>query len=529
MGYFLRLCMASLLGVMSVATLAPWHFWYLVWVVPAIFFLLIHKQGIGRATLLGWAYGLSFFGFGIGWVYNSVFVYGNLDEFRSKIVVGLLVAGLALFYAALAMANSLLAAFQDFLTSAREDDIYLDAPETLQAWSILLRFAGLWCLFEWLRSWLFTGLPWLETGLALTASPFTSLFPVVGLPGITALVAIGGICLALLALRLRSKSAVVVEILLILLLPVSAWYLASEDRQWTQSTGSANASVVYADIDLYEKWGEGGLRKSLAQLQPASDDEADIILWPEAALPTISASVEELDELQETLRLYSESDSSLVAGYVRLDEQGQQYNSLRVWTNGEGKYDKEHLVPFGEYVPLKSQLQELLAFFNVAFSELTAGTTGQPLMTIANGMRLGAAICYEIAFRDELIERNKDADVLVSVSNMTWFGDSNATVQMLQMAQGRALEMGRWVLHSTNGARSAIISPSGQIHSAMDKTVKSGSVDTSIEGRSGITPAMRVKGWHPAAILLYPYLLTLLVLAMQFRPRLKKTTDQQDD
>jgi apolipoprotein N-acyltransferase len=120
------------------------------------------------------------------------------------------------------------------------------------------------------------------------------------------------------------------------------------------------------------------------------------------------------------------------------------------------------LVPFGEYVPFEGLLRGLIEFFDLPMSHAGPGPVQQPLLK-ANRWRLATAICYEIVYPDLVRRDARDADVIVTISNDTWFGRSIGPLQHLQMVQMRAVENGRFVLRATNNGVTAIIAPTGEI------------------------------------------------------------------
>jgi apolipoprotein N-acyltransferase len=170
----------------------------------------------------------------------------------------------------------------------------------------------------------------------------------------------------------------------------------------------------------------------------------------------------------------------------------------------EGVYYKRHLVPFGEFMPMRWLLEPLVDLLQIPMSDFAAGSDDKPLLTLA-GYAAGVSICYEDAFGEEAIQALPEAAFLVNASNDAWFGDSLAPPQHLQIARMRALETGRFLLRSTNTGISAIIGPEGELldfSPAFEEHVLKGQ----IQPMSGMTPYARVGNWAVV-------LLTLLMLS----------------
>jgi apolipoprotein N-acyltransferase len=189
---------------------------------------------------------------------------------------------------------------------------------------------------------------------------------------------------------------------------------------------------------------------------------ADLIIWPETAIPALYHQVR--GYLDDMARLAARHGSSLLAGIPVWDAGSDRYyNSLVVLNDGKRAfYHKKHLVPFGEYLPFADTLRGLLQFLHIPMSNFSPGPDVPPLL-VAGGIHLGVSICYEDTFGEEVIEALPAAEVLVNVSNDAWFGDSAAPHQHLQMARMRALETGRYMLRATNTGVSALIDEKGNV------------------------------------------------------------------
>jgi apolipoprotein N-acyltransferase len=183
-------------------------------------------------------------------------------------------------------------------------------------------------------------------------------------------------------------------------------------------------------------------------------------------------------------------NATLIMGLLEYTGTRQFYNSAIAIGNGSGLYQKRQLVPFGEYVPLEHFLRNLIAFFNLPTSHTVAGNAEQPTL-ISGNWKIAPLICYEIAYPDLARESALDGNVILTISNDTWFGQSLGPKQHLQIAQFRALETGRYVMRATNTGITAFINPKGEIISrapAYETTVLTATIDTT----AGLTPIVRL-------------------------------------
>jgi apolipoprotein N-acyltransferase len=186
--------------------------------------------------------------------------------------------------------------------------------------------------------------------------------------------------------------------------------------------------------------------------------------------------------------------TDLLTGIPVFDsERSEYYNAVISIGREAGAYYKHHLVPFGEYLPLREILGTLLQVMPLPVADFSAGELDQPLLRAA-GYPVGVSICYEIILGEQMITQLPQAAFLVNVSNDAWFGDSLAPHQHLEMARMRALETGRYLLRATNTGITAIVGPDSVIRERgpqFETVVLRGE----IEPRSGSTPYVRWGNW----------------------------------
>ncbi|MBI5462551.1 MAG: apolipoprotein N-acyltransferase [Gammaproteobacteria bacterium] len=469
---------AFLLGASVPLAFAPFEVFPLAVLAPALWFLLLRDTAPAVALRRGFAFGLGMFGAGVSWVYISIHYFGHSPLPAALGVMLLLVAYMSVFPAALA---------------------YVGARRRVHGARVfLLLLPAGWALAEWLRSWLFTGFAWLNLGYTQIDSPLAGYAPVLGVYGVSWLTALSAGLLAW-ALSTAGRARWLGPVLLALL-----WLGGAQLKHyaWTQVAGAPlRVSLIQGNIPQDEKWDpaqqvatlEKYLNLTRGEWSEQGRERLDLVIWPETAIPAFQHQVADnfLAPLTEEARRVG---TDLLTGIPVLDrERWEYYNAVIGIGQDEGAYYKHHLVPFGEYLPLRKILGTLLQVMPLPVADFSAGKLGQPLVRAA-GYPVGISICYEIIFGEEIIAQLPQAAFLVNVSNDAWFGDSLAPHQHLEMARMRALETGRYLLRATNTGITAIIGPDGTLRERgpqFETTVVRGS----IEPRKGSTPYVRWGNW----------------------------------
>src|SRR5690554_3139017 len=378
----------------------------------------------------------------------------------------------------------------------------------------IILFPAIWILEDWLRGWLLTGVPWLYLGTGHTDGRRAGLAPLTGVPGITFCMIVTGAAVyavwwLILAGHRKSASATTI----LALLP---WFIAPAMKQadWTDlSDEPVSFAAMQGNIPQQIKWDPDFLREQIVAYLGMTEAhwDTDLILWPETAIPIPQDQAGQIiDHIQENLG----DESTLITGipwYGISARTGEftYHNSITAIGNGEGIYHKQKLVPFGEYVPLEGVLRGLIGFFDLPMSSFTRGPENQsPLL--ANGTRVMPFICYEVAYPDFLARNAVNSDLLLTISNDGWFGNSVGPLQHLQIARMRALETGRYMIRGTNNGVTAIIDNKGQITARIpqfERAVLTGEVFKA----SGSTPYMVAASW--------PVLTLALILIVFVRER----------
>ena len=245
------------------------------------------------------------------------------------------------------------------------------------------------------------------------------------------------------------------------------WVRNSEHLPTRQDLEELVMALVQGNIDQAVKWLPDSRMPIIETYRALSEPHwgTDLMIWPEAAITVMAHNagsvLEMLDERAE------QAQTALVLGLPALERLPDGELAFRNTAVGmgtaQGRYVKRRLVPFGEYVPLEGWLRGLIELFDLPMSHASPGARSQPLLRLAEDQRAAMAICYEIIYPSLVREQARRADVLITISNDSWFGASIGPLQHLQMAQMRALENGRWLLRDTNNGVTAIVDHRGEI------------------------------------------------------------------
>ncbi|MBD7976020.1 apolipoprotein N-acyltransferase [Serpens gallinarum] len=470
-------------GALTPLAFSPFDIWPLLLLSIALFYLGLRQLNGRAAFARGWFYGFGLFASGTSWVYVSIHDYGAAPVPLAVFLTLAFVAGLGLLFA--------LSAWIWARWLRREQAPLGDA----------LAFAALWLAQEAFRGWFLTGFPWLYAGYSQLYGPLAGLAPLGGVWLPSFILTLTAALLINLP-RLRVRTPLLISGLVLMIAP---WLLglALQQHAWTTSSGAPlRVAALQGNVPQQLKWEREQLRAQLDLYSGMTQATADVdlIVWPETAVPVLRKYA--LAYLQGMSAHAAQRGAALITGLPirQLNQHGEPryYNGLTVLGDGAGTYLKQKLVPFGEYVPLQDLLRGLIAFFDLPMSDFARGPSGQPLLQ-AKGYTLAPYICYEVVYPEFAASLAAQSDILLTVSNDTWFGSSIGPLQHLQMAQMRALEAGRWMIRATNNGVTALIDPFGRI-SVQIPQFEQATLYGEVEPMQGLTPYLRWRGW-PMALL----------------------------
>lgn len=483
---------AFIAGALLVLALAPCGFSLIQILSLAFFFhLLLGATTIRQGFFTGWAYGTGWMTAGVHWLYFSMHRYGGLDPWLAAAAVILL----GLFMGLLPAAAALLA------SAIR---LRLAASDTVVALFIL---PPALTLAEWIRGWLFTGFPWAVLGYAHTDNALTGFAPVIGLYGITLLAAFLAGCALLLINRRQPRR----NLLFLAGAAIIIGGYALRAVSWTTPTGEpATIRLLQGNIPQEMKFSPDALAHTLEQYADMiTAAPADLIVTPETAIPqylhTLPAA------WYRKLETFAVKNGSTLAIGIPVADSLQRFtNSLVLLSPGSShpyhlayRYDKQHLVPFGEFIP--PGFRWFTNMLHIPMGDFTRGPAVQPPFA-AGSQWIQPNICYEDIFGEEIARQIRAArnagkpepGILLNLSNIAWFGDSLALPQHLQISRMRALETQRPMLRATNTGMTAVIDANGQVLGELPAWKKA-TLATTIQGRNGATPYIRF-GNHPAIL-----------------------------
>jgi apolipoprotein N-acyltransferase len=463
---------AALAGALSLASFAPLGWWPLQFVSLAYLF---YQVGVGssvrRATLLGWAFGFGWSVAGMYWLYIALNRFGGLPAILSAIAIALLGLYMGLFGAFAAGAAS-----------------WLRRRWSLPVPGFLLAVLPVtWGVSEWMRGWVFTGFPWAASGYAHIAAPLGGYAPLVGVYGIGVLAALCAGSLVMLTQRARLPA-----------LALGALVLAGGQGlrlvDWTHPSGQPiSVRLAQGDIAQDEKFSAEHLNDILVRYRDLlTAAPADLVAAPETAIPVFAQQLPPgyLDGLRD---FSSKTGSFLMFGIPLADSPTRYTNSVGgIGPQGQGyRYDKHHLVPFGEFIPLG--FRWFVDMMQIPLGDFTRGGAVQAPFAVKDQLVL-PNVCYEDVFGEEIAKQLRDAPhpatMLLNVSNLAWYGESTAIPQHLQISRMRSLETGRPMLRATNNGATAIVDAKGVVQSALPAYGR-GTLAATVQGMAGTTPYIR--------------------------------------
>jgi apolipoprotein N-acyltransferase len=475
----------GLAGLAQAASIAaPWNgrpLWWLqllslaalVWQLDALRVRTGARPSWRSAAFHAWLFATAWLCGTVWWLFISMHTYGGLAVPLAALAVLALAAALALYYA---LACAFFVAF---------------APAS-RAHTTLL-FTAVWTLAELLRNSLFTGFPWGAGGYAHVDGPLAAYVPWVGVYGVGALAA-GIATLAALVLRHargRALAAPVGVALVLLCVPALIGAARGAADEAAQSRGRLGVALLQGNIPQDEKFIPGGgiataLRWYGEQLQLAT---ASLVITPETALPLLPSQLPP-GYLDAIAAHYASGKQAAIVGLPLGD--GRLYtNTVLGFGPGQGapyRYDKHHLVPFGEFIP--RMFRWFTDMMNIPLGDFKSGGLAQAPFAW-QGQRIAPNICYEDLFGDEIGANFRDEasapTVLLNVSNIAWFGDTIAIDQHLAISRMRALEFQRPMVRATNTGATVVIDHRGRVRHALPRLTR-GVLVAQVEGRAGLTP-----------------------------------------
>lgn len=453
------LILAFLCGWLSVAALPPFYLFPFLFITFGIFLGLLNLfPGFKNGFKIGYAFGFGFFAFGFSWIGNALLI--DIASFGWLYPLVLIACG-----AFFGLFAAFPAAISSYFTSFR---------------ARYLALAALWVIFEWLRSFILTGFPWNLLGTVLGFQNELLQTASQGGTYLLSLLVFLTVTAPALFFHYRTRISLFLSIFIPAVI-LGCLFLYGHNRLANQcfEESSTTIRLVQPAIPQAMKWNrstlEDNFSKYIALSQSFGHDKVDFVIWGETAAPY------PLDLDPDHLKLVTKAvpaDGYLITGLVRyeFDADGKYYPYNSLFTiDRSGRilnhYDKFHLVPFGEYIPLKQYLPEWVRPLASIIGTFRAGS-GPQRLEVAGQPSFGALICYEVIFPHQILNQQQRPDWIINLTNDGWYGNSAGPRQHLLSTRLRAIEEGITIARAANTGISALISPYGTILGQIDLNKK---------------------------------------------------------
>ena len=484
-----RAAVAVLSGALSALALAPFNLYLILFLTfPVLIWLLdgvstkpsrtdrSRRQEFWTAFKIGWCFGFGYFLGGLYWIGAAFLVDAAAYAWMLPFAVVALPLGLAIF-------TGLSCAIAQLLWT----------PGFLR----ITVFATVWAAFEWVRGIIFTGFPWNTVGYSFAANELiaqsTSVFGIYALSLLTVMITSAPAALAdsdfqvIRSWQKRIIGPVSMLVLFFALFGFGGWRLANSEAAFVPGV---SLRIVQPNIKQSEKWEPKNASRIFSRYLELSDiatspknmgiADATHIIWPESALPFL---LDERPDVLSAIAAILPDKATLITGGIRRsrsDNQNSTYYNSVFTLNGTGKitgrYDKFHLVPFGEKLPFEEWLNKLGLRQLVTLPGSFASGPGPVTMAVAGAPPMSPLICYEAIFPGKVTAKGARPGWIVNVTNDGWFGETAGPYQHLQQVRIRAIEEGLPVVRAANTGISAIIDPYGRILQKLELS-RSGVID----------------------------------------------------
>lgn len=446
---------AFTLGVLSISALPPYFCFPILFITLSGLFYLMQKAQTGKEWFnLGYWFGFGFYAFGLSWIGNALLIDAKTFGWLYPIV---LMASGGFF--------GLFIAFPAYF-SFYFKNIY----------ARYLAFSAFWVIFEWIRSFIFTGFPWNLLGTTLAFSPQTiQLASVIGTYGLSLLVLLIGLAPALWLCNKNSNNAILSLSIICLITSLNLGYGFWRINKLDDSQNSnIKIRIVQPSIPQTMKWSpvslDENLNKYIVLSRSQGLEEIDFVIWGETASPF---PLDYDNYYRELVTNAISTKGHLITGSLRYEADENDFyqplNSMFILNKHgviEAHYDKSHLVPFGEYIPFRQYLPQWIRPITNTIANFKAGA-GLQSIQIANYPSLGALICYEIIFPAQVVNKESKPQWLINLTNDGWYGNSAGPYQHLVTAQMRAVEEGITIVRAANTGISAVIDRLGIIRHSL--------------------------------------------------------------
>ena len=502
------LCLLA--GLMAAWGFAPTELW---WLMPACLAILVYFWCQARpkqAAWYGYCFGLGLYLHGTVWIVTLAHDFNGAAYWLAWLIHFIIACILASYIAVVGylQAKLLPAKTRDtrgHLNRSNNSNHlnhlnHLTHQIQRPIWQRALLVSALWVLADWLRGNVLSNFPWLEIAYSQTGFALSAYAALGGIGMVSFVLILCAFCLVNVLSYLCSncvRRSVKTFITLLLLFGVGA---GLQTINWSRPIDQPfTAALVQANIPIQQKWQEQALDRVIrTYYRQTKDLNVDLAIWPETAVPT------RLQRVDEAF-WHKAASGELISGVEQVIE-GTRYNAAIMTCRDQRQiYQKQRLVPFGEYIPFRFLTQFVAHYIGLEVHQY--GHAEQSTVFDCDSLTaIGLSICFEIAFPRLIRQHALQSQVLVNISEDAWFGDAAATFQRLQMARMRAIEFSRPMLASSNSGPSAIIDHHGQIAAMSGHHVQQ-TVQGRVFPQQGMTPFLRWGDW---------FVLLCLAIAVMF-------------
>lgn len=473
------ICLAA--GAITTLAFAPYDQVWLVFVTFSILLYCWHNVSAKKAWWLGWLFGVGLQCGGIGWIYYSMHVHGGGSVLFSSLVILLLAAYLSLY-----------TGFAGYVINR-----YCQSSPALK---LIVLYPASFVLFEWLQGFVLTGFAWMQPGYTQIDLPLSGYAPIFGNHAVGFFVLMTSGVLVYVVDKNIPKTLSVMKVAVGIF---ALWTigLVLKQIEWTQPDGEEiKVSLVQANIAQKQKWKRTNRIPTLNLYRELTLKhlDSDLVLWPETAVPDYQHRVENYIKSLRDVTHGTQTDL-LLGVFIKNFETGRYFNSVISLSGDE--YRKRHLVPLGEYVPLRFLIEYFNRWMDIPMSDIASGEKNQGLMKVA-GYPVSISICFEDAFARDIRRDLPEARFLINLSNDAWFEDSREPHQHHAIARMRALESGRYMLRATNTGITSIIGPHGE-EVAVAPQFETTVLSSKVRPMQGVTPYIFWGDWMMLSICIF--------------------------
>ena len=458
-------------ALLAIATELPYGGWIQIPILALVWWHLDlnHSRNIQSHFVAGLVFGIGYFVIGLWWLYISLHDVGGMHPLLSCAAVLLLSAYMALYFSIATLAIPL-------FKKTRVTGLLLGAS---------------WVVMEFLRGYIFTGFPWMGLAESQINGPFAPIAPLFG--GLACTFLVIWISWELTQLKKRTAFSVAVIICVIGIVQMTGF------MSFTKPFGEPiSVRLIQGNFEQTLKFNPQAIGQQIDfYTSEIKKESADLIIIPETAFPwpqnNLPAGL--LNNLQD---FSNASSSNILLGLIGevSSINGMQYSNRASGLSPNVpayQYDKAHLVPFGEFIP--PGFHWFIKAFNVPLSDFARGSLEQEPFSIVRknqaSVRAAMTICYEDVFGGELaarIQHSKEpVNLLINMTNLAWFGQSQAPTQQLRLSQLRSLETGLPALRATNTGITSVLGPDGKLLQSLPEFTQA-SLSTQVQAYAGKTP-----------------------------------------